>query len=308
MPTSRRLAGVFAALAALALPAGGSGAGEVSRLASAENILPQRIAAVSGDTVSQGSIDLELAAERGGLEARLKLARKYASGDGVPRSSSKAFNLYQRIVDDHAEIRASEKTAMRVAQAFVALGNYYRTGIAGTTIKANKHRALTLFWHAASYLGDADAQCNLALMLLEGEGIARNGQLAVNWLANAAKKRHARAQAILGDILLRGASDIRRQPQKGLALLTLARQNAGTKKETHWIAGLLADAEVRSSASERKGAARLVALWEPHYGQQVETVVLERKAPAQATVTKLAPASTQGGLTQVGLRSAPAPR
>lgn len=296
MPTSRHLAGIFVAVAALALPASGSGAGDVSRLASAQKTQPQRIAAVSGSAASQGPIDLELAAERGGLEASLKLARRYETGDGVPVGRSKAFNLYQRIVDDHAEIRATDKDAGSVAQAFVALGNYYRTGIPGTAIKADMRRALALIWHAASYLGDAEAQCNLAQMFLDEEGIARNGHLAVNWLASAAKKRHAKAQAILGNLLLRGASDIRRQPQKGFALLTLARQNAATKTEAQWIDGLIADAKNSTSDAERDGAARLVVLWEPHFGQQVEIAAPTQKAPAHTA------------LTRVGLEGAPAQR
>jgi len=300
MPTSRHLAGIFVAVAVLALPASGSGASDVLQLASAENTQPQRIAAVSGSAASQRPIDLELASERGGLEASLKLARRYETGDGVPAGRSagrgKAFNLYQRIVDDHAEIRATDKDAGSVAQAFVALGNYYRSGIPGAGIKADMRRALALIWHAASYLGDAEAQYNLAQMFLDEKGIARNGHLAVNWLASAAKKRHAKAQAILGDLLLRGASDIRRQPQKGFALLTLARQNAATKTEAQWIDGLIADAKNSTSDAERDGAARLVVLWQPHFGQQVEIA-----APA-----KIAPAHT--ALTRVGLEGAPAQR
>lgn len=285
------------AISALALPAAVSGADEVSNLASAANLQPQRIAAVSGKAVSQGLIDPELAAQRGGLEAMLKLARSYASGADISGNRAKAFNLYQRIVDDHAEMRGSDKDASRVAQAFVALGNYYRTGIPGTGIKADMGRALALVWHAASYLGDAEAQCTLAQMLLDGKGIARNGRLAVNWLAHAAKKRNAKAQAKLGELLLRGAPDIHRQPRKGLALLTLARQNAATKKEVLWIDGLLADARKNSSAAINEGAVKLVILWEPHLGQQVEKVVSARKAPP-------APAT----LTKVGLQDAPAQR
>ena len=162
--------------------------------------------------------------------------------------------------------------------------------------------------HAASYLGDAEAQCNLAQMLLDGEGIARNGRLAVNWLANAAKKRHAKSQAILGEILWRGAPDIRRQPMKGLALLTLARQNAGTKKEALWIDDLLAGAKEQANMAERKGAASLVALWGPHFGGQLDIAASSRKAPAFDNLTKLAPDSGEGGLTKVGLESTPTKR
>ena len=308
MPTFRRLTGIFVTLAAIALPVSVSGADGDARIASANAVPLQRIAAVSGGMASQGAIDLDRITQRSGLEARLKLAGVYASGDGSQSDYGKAFNIYQRIVDDHADITANDPAASGVAHAFVALGNYLRTGIPGASIKADKGRALMLIWHAASYLGDAEAQSNLAQMLLDGEGIARNGRLAVNWLANAAKKRHARSQAILGNILWRGAPDIRRQPMKGLALLTLARQNAGTKKEALWIDDLLAGAKEQASAAERDGAARLVALWKPHFGQQLDIAARSRKAPAYDNLTKFAPISGRGGLTKVGLESAPAKR
>ena len=86
MPMSRHLVGFFIAIAALALPAGGSGASDESRLASAANTQPVRIAAVTGGAAAQGSMDFENIVERGGLEARLKLARVYASGKGAFKS------------------------------------------------------------------------------------------------------------------------------------------------------------------------------------------------------------------------------
>lgn len=302
--------GFFIAIAAFSLPHTVSAAGDDARLTTAVRKPVQQLAAVSSQNLSGKASALELAAERGVLDAQLKLARKYVAGDGVPRSHGKAINLYQRIVDDRADTRSGDRAASRVAYAFIALGNYYRTGIPGTSIKADKRRAFALIWHAASYLGDAEAQCNLALMFLDGEGIARNRRLAVNWLTNAAKKRHAKAQAILGDLLWRGAPDIRRQPLKGLALLVLARQNAGTKKEALWIDGLLAGADRQSNADEREGAAKLVALWEPHIGQQVETAAAEGQRPAHANTNTaaLAPASSKGSLTRVGLEDTPAQR
>lgn len=305
----RKVTGILVAIAALTLPSGGSGAGDGSRLASAHTPSPpQRIAAVSGGAATHARKDLERAAERGGPKARLNLARRYAAGDGVPHSQSRAFDLYKRIVDDHADTRASDADAHHVAQAFVALGNYYRSGIPDGSVTANKRRAFALIWHAASYLGDAEAQCTLAQMFLDGEGIARNGRLAVNWLTNAAKKRHAKAQAILGDLLMRGEPDIRRQPRKGLALLILARQNAGTEKQALWIDGLLAGAGRQSTADERDGAAKLVAAWEPHIGHQGEPAAGGRQASAHANPAALAPASSKGGLIKVGVEDTAAQR
>lgn len=230
---------------------------------------------------------LEAAAELGELDAQLKLARMYASGDGTSQNLEKAFKLYQRIVEDHAGARPQYGRANGVGEAFVALGNYYRTGIPGVAAE-NKEHAARLLHHAASYYGDADAQCDLAQMYLDGEGVPRQPQLAVNWLANAAKKRHARAQALLGDLLLHGAQGVPRQSRKGLALLSLARQNAQDKVQARWIEDLYSGAYDASNDSERESAAALAARWQPLMGpgeQAAAAPATSASADAPDTVT-----------------------
>jgi hypothetical protein len=45
-----------------------------------------------------------------------------------------------------------------IADAFVALGHYYLTGIPNSKITADRARARDMFGYAATYFGDADAQ------------------------------------------------------------------------------------------------------------------------------------------------------
>ncbi len=202
---------------------------------------------------------LKFAADNGHVEARWSLARIYAKGDGVKRDEAKAFHYYRLIADRHADVNPSRPAATIVANAFVELATYYRRGIKKLGLKPNPRRAAHLYSHAASYFGDATAQYQLAKMYLKGQGVAKNARLAARWLANAAKKQHAAAQAILGDLLWRGQK-LRRRPIKGLALLTVARANA-TKSDAKWIRKLYRRAMEKAPLRHRSLAKRLAEYW-----------------------------------------------
>ena len=308
---SKWFTGIVVVFAGVSLAGWTGSVGGEKRIASAGDTSMQKPGTVEAGGAGGPVSAIRQAAERGDLDAQLKLAGLYASGKNASGSQLKAFYLYQDIVDARAEIHPRDVRASRVASAFVALGNYFRTGISGTAIKANKRRAYSLYWHAASYLGDAEAQYNLARMYLLGEGVPRNGRLAVNWLANAAKKRHARAQAVLGDLLWRGAQDVRRQPRKGLALLTIAGQNAKDDAEARWIETLRVSALALSQAHERAGAKRLAALWQSSIGRSSAAVsapampVVEPEPPVSDAPLKSVPAQ---GFTNIGLNSATLPQ
>lgn len=287
--------------------AGAGMAGTLARVASAPRDTGQQLAAVElGKAISPLSA-LEQAAGRGELDAQFNLARIHAAGEGVPRSPLQAFKLYQHIVDSYADVHPREPRARRVARAFVALGDYYRSGIQGSAIKADKGRAVSLYRHAASYLGDADAQYKLAQMYLRGEGVARNGRLAVNWLTNASKKRHANSQALLGDLLWRGARDVRRQPLKGLALLTIAGQNAKDEAQARWIEGLRVSALEQAQDHERAGAERLAARWQSRIGQPPARENPAAAKPQQPVADEAGAAISRSGVkgfTTIGLDAA----
>src|SRR6516165_5045233 len=68
----------------------------------------------------------------GDVVARWKLGRIYAAGDGVKKDDLRAFEYFRGIADAHAEEAPGTTQARVVANAFLALGNYYLEGIPDT--------------------------------------------------------------------------------------------------------------------------------------------------------------------------------
>jgi TPR repeat protein len=235
-----------------------AGAGEGEAFASATAAYRQGIAALKAGDSETALPALEYAAEPGVLGAQLKLARLYATGAGTKRDDAKAFAFYRQIANQRADISPLSPVAKYVAEAFVSLGEYYLQGIPEGRVPRDPARAASLFRHAASYYGSADAQYDLALLYLEGRGVDKSPGLAVNWLAMAAKKQHAAAQARLGELLWRGSEDIRPRQARGLALIMLAHANASAAgKEPKWIEELYREARRASSAAMLKEAQAL---------------------------------------------------
>ena len=176
----------------------------------------------------------------------------YADGDGVDQSDIKAFEYFSGIADAHADDNPGTPQARYIANAFVALGHYYREGIPNSDVRADLGRARHMYAYAASYFGDPDAQYHLARMMLDPKGPFRDTRQAARWLNSAANKGQHQAQAILGRILFKGEPGIPRQAARGLMWLTLARSNA-TPSES-WIAELH-DAAVKQSTEEERALA-----------------------------------------------------
>src|SRR5205807_9286602 len=120
-----------------------------------------------------------------------------------------------------------------VAKAFVALGQYYLDGIPDSTVGPDRGRALEMYWYAASYFADPDAQYNLGRLYLDRSAGARDPRQAAKWLGLAAKKGQYQAQALLGAMLYKG-DDVSRQAALGLFWLTLAKD--GARPDEAWIA------------------------------------------------------------------------
>ena len=99
--------------------------------------------------------------------AQWKLGRMYADGDGVVQDDLRAFEYFSSIANQHAEDSPSAPQATIVANAFVALGRYYLSGIPNSKVKADTERAREMFSYAASYFGNADAQYDLARLYLK---------------------------------------------------------------------------------------------------------------------------------------------
>ncbi|WP_342362308.1 tetratricopeptide repeat protein [Terrarubrum flagellatum] len=200
---------------------------------------------------------LSYAADQGHPGALWKLGKMFASGDGVPQDPLKAFEYFSRIADEHADEPADSPNARFISNAFVSLGAYYLDGIPKTYVKADPERAREMFYYAASYFGDPDAQYNLARMLIDGNGGPKDSKQAARWLNLAADKGHPAAQAMLGNLLINGADGVPRQTARGLGLLQMAREAADPARDA-WIIELHGHAFAATSEQDHDAARAFV--------------------------------------------------
>jgi len=294
MRTSSLALGIVAAL--MMLGAVAVGADDLPPYASATEAYREGVTALKGGQMVVALPAFEYAAKRGVLGAQLKLARLYAAGHDVPEDDAKAFSYFQDIADQYADISPSSPIAKYVGESLVALGQYYATGIPAIPLPANPRYAADIYRHAASYFGDAEAQYQLGRLYLSGEGVEKNPSLAVNWLATAAKKQHAAAQATLGELLWKG-DEVRQRQARGLALLTLAHENSKAEgDEPKWIADLYQDAFAKSDNATRKEADLLLPELGPTKtpaainGRPDEQIVIEAPQGALALPSAAQPA------------------
>ena len=199
---------------------------------------------------------LQYAAEQGHIAAQWKVGRMYAAGDGVPRDDLRAFAYFSQIANTHPDETPGTAQARFVANAFVALGHYYLTGIPNSTVVADAARAKEMFTYAASYFGDADAQYQLGRLYLDGT--PSDPRQAARWLQLAATKGDCRAEAALGDLLFQGVK-VPRQAARGLMWLTLSKDCAGA--EEAWVKPLYDSAFRRASDDERAMALVYLEGW-----------------------------------------------
>jgi TPR repeat protein len=199
---------------------------------------------------------LQYAADQGHTAALWKLGRMYANGNGVAQNDMRAFEYFSKIANSHADEPPGTQQAHIVANAFVALGRYYLTGIPNSEIKPDSARAHQMFAYAASYFGDADAQYELGRLYLDGD--PGDVHEAARWFLLAATKGQCHAEAALGDILFRG-KDVPRQAARGLMWLTLGRDCAGADET--WVKPIYDNAFRRASDDERAMALVYLKDW-----------------------------------------------
>jgi uncharacterized protein len=209
-----------------------------------------------GSNKAKALTALEYAADQGMPAAQWKLGQMYADGDGVPQDALRAFKYFSDIANSHPDETPGTPQARFVANAFVALGRYYLTGIPNTSVKPNSARAHEMLNYAATYFGDADAQYELGRLYLDGA--PSDPHEAARWFQLAANKGHCGAEAVLGDILFKGQS-VPRQAARGLMWLTLGRDCAGSDEA--WVKPLYDSAFTRANDDERAMALVYLEGW-----------------------------------------------
>lgn len=199
---------------------------------------------------------LEGAALAGQPMALYQLGLMYESGEGVEKDPVKAFGYFSQIADEHADTAPRGVEADIVAQSFLKVGEYYRTGLPEAGIPKNEDYSNKLIMHAASYFGDADAQYKVGELYLDDAELGANPLQSARWLNLAARKGHAGAQAKLGNMLFNGQG-IAVDQVEGLMWLTVASRRAAGTVDDNWIRDLLTNAMSVATAEQRKKAVEL---------------------------------------------------
>jgi TPR repeat protein len=189
------------------------------------------------------------AAEKGHTGSRWALANMYAYGDGVAKNDMEAFKIYNEIAAQGVE-PGSEDTGFFV-NALLSLANYYRRGIPDSPVKPDLSQARQLYFQVASTFGVAEAQFQLAKMILAGEGGTSNIQQAKKWLNQARKNGHTGAMSVFGNVLFEEGQTVR-----GLAFLTAALDKCSVKDCT-WMQQLQEQAFSVANEEDRRGAIAL---------------------------------------------------
>jgi TPR repeat protein len=202
--------------------------------------------------------ELEYAADQGVPIAQWTLGRMYVDGQGVEKNLLRAFEYFSRLAKSHGDDAPGTKQARLVADAFVSLGQFYLEGVPNSSVKPDPDRARQLFWYAATYFADPEAQYNLARLYLDRDSGARDPRQAVRWLRLAARKGQYKAQALLGALLFEGG-DVPRHAALGLFWLTIATDRAGPNES--WISETYSRAFARATENERAMAYRYLEDW-----------------------------------------------
>ncbi|MCX7305365.1 MAG: tetratricopeptide repeat protein [Hyphomicrobiales bacterium] len=190
------------------------------------------------------------AAEKGQIGATWKLARMYASGDGVARDDYEAFKFFSEIVEQDVEPGSRDESY--VSDALVALGGYMKTGIKGTPVRADPVAAQEYYMRAAANYRNPSAQFEMGNMFLNGEGgVKASVRQAGRWFQLAAEKGHAGAQATLGNLLFESGKVVR-----GLAMMTAALERASPADQP-WIRGMQEEAFSLAGEADRRTAIAL---------------------------------------------------
>lgn len=202
---------------------------------------------------------IQAAAEADQPLALWELAHMYETGEGIERDVAKSFALLERLIAEHATTSPHAIEADVVAQAFIRLGEFYRDGLVEIELKPDQSHAQTMFLHAATYFGNADAQFRMAELYLEDARFGTNPLQGARWLSLSARKGHVIAQATLGQLLFNGVSGTAR-PVEGLMWLSVARLRVSNSDDTVWVVKLHESALASATPDQRREAEERASL------------------------------------------------
>lgn len=176
---------------------------------------------------------LKYAADNGNSAAQWKLARIYQTGDGVQQNSLEAFQIFRKIAQQSVYGIKTLEGRHFVADAFVALGDYYLNGIPETAVVPDRSKARVMYTTAAMVYRHPSAQFELGRMQINNDKVFGEGPSGVRNLSLAYKKGHVGAEALLGSLIFEGVH-AKHDPVRGLFMIGNAKRRASSS-DIEWI-------------------------------------------------------------------------
>ena len=241
-------------------------AGEAT-FTSPREALKQGISAYQGGYYEIAIPALEFAAKKGEFLGQYFLAKVYSDNSTAYTDHAKAYEIYERIVDDHIDADPDDDPrAPYVGRALTALAGYVKRGVPEAGVRPDPERAVFLLKNASTTFNDEDAQFELAKLQIKGEGVEANVPLGRHWLSILSQNGHAGAQAFFADLLSRG-KHVDADPARALALISIALDNA-PQQDRLWIEDIYQNIYCGAGEGIRKQATGIVAQWGNRYGRK----------------------------------------
>ncbi|HET9843090.1 MAG TPA: tetratricopeptide repeat protein [Gammaproteobacteria bacterium] len=151
------------------------------------------------------------AAKQGIWEAQLMVSLSYRLGIGSPKDTNAAYMWYQSAIKngmpyaqeikrENFQTRPFALNANLPGHPVYLQGMNLLMGIEGDPDPKNA----AIWFEQAADLGHPDAQFNLAILYLEGDGIEKNEEKAYDWFLQASEQDHKEANAYLAFMNLLG--------------------------------------------------------------------------------------------------------
>ena len=201
--------------------------------------------------------------EDGNIVADWYLGHMYANGRGVQRDDATAFTYYSRVADHYDPDERDKKRLKIVVDAMLRIADYQRTGAEAAGIRRNPQAALRTYMRLATVYGHPAALYGLGVMNIDGVAMKKNPQQGLKWLIAAARKRHAPAEAYLGELYLEGRI-VRADRTRALMWYLLARQSA-RPEENPEIFDRTLQIEANTSEDQRIEAEARARVWDGQY-------------------------------------------
>ena len=165
------------------------------------------------------ALHLTLAADSTDVVAVMEMARRYESGRGTPVSEEKAARKYLTAA------------YLGVKEAYIVVARRYEDG---KGFEKNAAEAVRWYTKAAEEVGDASAMSKLAAAYASGRGIKKDESMAVRWYNLAASKQDAEAEYQLAMMLLRGKGGMKEDLDAGKGWLKRAVDHGHAAAKLEW--------------------------------------------------------------------------